>query len=88
MEADQVQSSHTGVFSRKYKTKNKPICYCFYATVKGKVPEVKGGKWSEYSSDAKDILEKKVTWSKAHNLPTSVINNMPEASVSATAYFE
>jgi hypothetical protein len=39
--------------------KNKPTWYCFYATLKGQVPEAKGGIWSDYISDASDILEKK-----------------------------
>ncbi len=78
MEADQVTPDHTGVFSRKYRPKNKPICYCFYATIKGQVPEAKGGKWSDYISDAKDVLEKKVTRSETHYLPPSVIDKLPE----------
>jgi hypothetical protein len=41
MEADQFTSDHIGVFSGKYRPKNKPICYCFYATIKGQVPEEK-----------------------------------------------
>ncbi len=61
MEADQVTSDHIRVFSRKYRPKNKPICYYFYATIEGQVPEAKGGKWTDYISNANDILEKKVT---------------------------
>ena len=73
MEADQVTSDHIGVFSRKYRPKNKPICYCFYATIKGQVPEEKGGKWSDYVSDANDILEKKGD-AKRRTLLTSLGN--------------
>ncbi len=43
MEADQVTSDHIEVFSGKYRPKNKPICYCFYAAIKVQVPEAKGG---------------------------------------------
>ena len=80
MEADQVTADHIGVFSRKYRPKNKPICYCFYATIKGQVPEAKGGKWIDYISDANDVLEKKVTRSEAHYLPSSIIDKLPETS--------
>jgi hypothetical protein len=63
MEAEKsnVTCDHIGIFSGKYRPKNKPMCYCFYATIKGQVPEAKGGKWSDHISDAMDILEKKVT---------------------------
>jgi hypothetical protein len=54
------------------------MCYCFYATIKGQVPEAKGGKWSDHISDAMDILGKKVTRSEAHYLPPSIIDKMPE----------
>ncbi len=80
MEADRVTADHIGVFSRQYRPKNKPICYCFYATIKGQVPEAKGGKWIDYISDANDVLEKKVTRSEAHFLPSSIIDKLPETS--------
>jgi hypothetical protein len=78
MEADQDTSDHIGVFSREYRPKTKPICYGFYATIKGQVPEAKGGNWSDYISNAKDVLEKKVTRSEAHYLPPLVIDKIPE----------
>jgi hypothetical protein len=38
MEAEKsnVTCDPIGIFSGKYRPKNKPMCYCFYATIKGK----------------------------------------------------
>ncbi len=60
MEADQVTSDLIGVLSRKYRQKIKPICYCFYATIKRQVQEEKEGKWRDNISEVKDVLGKKV----------------------------
>jgi hypothetical protein len=80
MEAEKsnVTCDPIGIFSGKYRPKNKPMCYCFYATIKGQVPEAKGGKWCDHISDAMDTLGKKVTRSEAHYLPPSIIDKMPE----------
>jgi hypothetical protein len=56
------------------------MCYHFYATIKGQVPEAKGGKWSDHISDAMDFLEKKVMRSEAHYLPPSIIDKILEIS--------